>query len=156
MSDFGELCPLFNTGVFSEVSFNVAITMTALSKTAVAYNLLGGSLSIADAAYVDPFSFGRTVVVTEAFLCQRGTVGVQHQLWLGHHTTHGAAPTVFGTTELSATISAMHTFKPFTNVDDKTFTSNEILGLGIATFTADATLLGTLGGFELIVRYKEK
>jgi len=159
MSDFSELCPLFNTGVFNEVTFpRIDISMTALSATAVAYNLLTGSLSAAHSGLPTAFTFGRTVVVTDAYLRRGGTVGVEHLLWLEHRTSKGAAPTVFGTYTLTTTIcyETAGAWRQFATVTAKTFTSSEVLGLGIGTFTVDATLLGTLGGFDLIVRYKEK
>ncbi|GAG53237.1 unnamed protein product, partial [marine sediment metagenome] len=63
MSDFSELCPLFETGVFHEVTFP-NIDMTGI--TAVGNGLIG-SLTVGVATASGNWTFGRTVVVTGAF-----------------------------------------------------------------------------------------
>lgn len=160
MSDFSELCPLFNTGVFNEIVFpNIVMSMTTMSATATAYNMLMGSQSIANSQQVTCFTFGRTVIVTEAWLKRDATFGVAHLAWLRHHTSKGAAGTVIGSLDLTTTICGwcITSWKEFDTVTAKTFTSDEVLGLGIGTFTVDATLMQSTGtGWDLIVRYKEK
>jgi hypothetical protein len=61
MSDFSELCPLFNTGVYNEVSFH-NISMTAIAPT---HNALVGVRGLATSPA--SFKFGRTVIVTKVF-----------------------------------------------------------------------------------------
>ena len=67
MSDFGELCPLFNTGVFHEVVFPGPMNLCNLG---TGIDLLYGSAAQTCGGEASAFSFGRTVIVTEAF-CQR-------------------------------------------------------------------------------------
>lgn len=144
MSDFGELCPLFSTGVFSEVTFPY-IPMSAVTACG---NALDGTLTITHAGQ---FSFGRTVVVTDAFI-RRQSTGEEIIIRLMHHTSATAAGTSIGTITFAATGSfrEIYTWSPIT-VTDKTFTSDEILGLAPATGTTTSA-----GIYDLIVRYKEK
>lgn len=146
MSDFGELCPLFATGVFKEVTFPY-IRMT--DQTASGNALIGTLLSI---SHIGAFSFGRTVVVTGAFLRQRDVCKGLQVLLLNHHTTQRAAGTEFGSVEFSITVALYEpaTYKAM-NVTAKTFASSDILGFSQATGTAASG-----GVYDLIVRYKEK
>lgn len=151
MSDFSELCALFNTGVFNEVVFP-NIPMTAVSSTS---NALDGTLPLTVSADRDGvFTFGRTVVVTGAFVRRRVANSVEAALLIGHRTSLRAAITVFGSLTIPATASSQelwYTWAPFTISASKTFTSAEILNFGIATAIA-----GSAGTYDLMVRYKEK
>ena len=146
MSDFGELCPLFETGVFNEIMFpNIAMT----GVTACGNAMLGTLTFTKEGA----FTFGRTVVVAGAFVRRVGaTVEGAMILQLMHHTSQLAAGTVFGTFTVSTTGDGMDrlTWAPM-DVTAKTFTSSEILGFTMATGTALSA-----GAYDLIVRYKDK
>ncbi len=151
MSDFGELCPLFNTGVFNELSFpNISLTgVTGCG------NALLGTLTCASATRPGCFTFGRTVVVTGGFARTRvkPTIDSTVVLRLMHFTTILAAGTEFATLAISTTASGaeIYTWVPFDDVTSKTFTSSEVLGFTVLTGTASGG-----GTYDLIVRYKEK
>ncbi len=152
MSDFGELCPLFNTGVFNEVTFP-DIKMTNVTACG---NALIGTLTCASATRTAVWTFGRTVVVTGGFLRQRASVAIANTAVarLMHHTTMLAAGTEFATLAIQNTSSGFelgYTWMPFTTVTDKTFTSSEVLGFTMLTGTNASG-----GTFDLIVRYREK
>ena len=103
MSDFSELCPLFNTGVFGEVTFP-AVKMT-LSQTLL--NALEGLCTAG--AHSGNFVFGRTVVVTDAFL-RIWTVNEETKtIYLDQRTTSGATPTNFATRIVTATVNNVET-----------------------------------------------
>ena len=148
MSDFSELCPLFNTGVFGEVTFP-CIVMTMTSDTC---NALEGSCT-AGALKTNQFTFGRTVVVTQAWLRRWTANAITIWIHLKHYTSAGATPTVFGTWTFSDTATLKeikHTWCECTHTD-KTFTSDEVLGLSVHCGTASSG-----GEYDLIVQYKEK
>ena len=151
MSDFGELCPLFNTGVFNEVTFpNIA--MTGVTATG---NALLGTLTCGSATRTAVWTFGRTVVVTGGFVRNRvkPTIASTVVLRLMHHTTMLAAGTEFATLAVSISVddSEIYTWVPFNDVTARTFTSSEVLGFTVLTGTASGG-----GTYDLIVRYKEK
>jgi len=151
MSDFSELCPLFNTGVFSEVSFPFLVNLTAISTT---MNALSCAEATSDQA--SGFSFGRTVIVTEAFL-RRFTATAdssnnqEMHMRLRHRHTAAATPTSFGLLTVTVTSSVMtrYTWNAMA-ITETTFTSDAVIDLGIDTVTATA-----IGCYHLIVRYKE-
>jgi len=152
MSDFSELCPLFNTGVFSEVTFPYLVNLTAFSVTS---NILEGTITSGTGA--GQFSFGRTVIVTGAFIKRFAATAAAsntaaENVYLQHRTSGGASPTAFGTATVTTTLSiyTIHTYWAMT-VAEKTFTSSEVLSLGMGTVTATA-----IGCYDLIVRYREK
>ena len=148
MSDFSELCPLFNTGMFNEVVFpDVALTDVSACANALfaTYDAMASSLG--------DWSFGRTVIVTAAWLKKVTGPEGKEFLNLQHKTSKLAAGTTFGTIQISTTVTGQpvgHAYIPFT-VTEMTFTSAAVLGLAPATVTA-----GSGGVFDLIVRYKEK
>jgi hypothetical protein len=149
MSDFGELCPLFNTGVFNEITFPVIVS-TASSDTV---NLLEGLSTAGALAGKDNFTFGRTVVVTNAFI-RKWTANLEIMyMHLKHYTSAGATPTAFGTWTISNTYTleeVKYHWKAVTHTD-KTFTSDEVLGLSVSCGTTSSG-----GEYDLIVQYKEK
>lgn len=146
MSDFGELCPLFNTGVFNEVTFP-NISMTTITACG---NALLGSVT---ATHLNAFTFGRTVVVTGAFVRKLQNVKGTTVVRLLHHTSQLAGGTEFATYAFSITITGESalTWIPMSVAAEKTFTSDEILGFTVATGSAASG-----GVFDLMVRYKEK
>ena len=146
MSDFSELCPLFETGVFNEILFPY-MPMTGVTAT---LNALMGTIT---ASKIGWFTFGRTVVVTGAFVRRVGaTVEGAMILQLMHQTSQTAAQTVFGTFTVSTTGDGMDalTWAPM-DVTAKTFTSSDILGFTMAVGSALSA-----GVYDLIVRYKDK
>ena len=150
MSDFSEICPLFETGVFNEVTFPGPMYLSAVL---TGVNLLAGTGAQAKAGY---FTFGRTVVVTEAFIKRDSINTTETTLQLFHKTsgTAALAGTVFGSITLPLSASAhelIYTWKPFVAFSPKTFTSTDVLSLQIA-----AALTVSSGSVTLMVRYKEK
>jgi hypothetical protein len=147
MSDFGELCPLFSTGVFNEHTFP-NITMTNITACG---NALVGTLTFTK---VGNFTFGRTVLITEAFVRNRVKPGAVENMKLMHHTSQLAAGTEIASLTISVSIgdSEVYTWQPMTMATGVgTFTSSEILGLTYAVGTAASG-----GTYDLMVRYKEK
>lgn len=148
MSDFSELCPLFNTGVFKEITF----PCVDMDDITLSGNALLGSLasSITMAGY---FTFGRTVVVTGAFARRYSNVNsVFVTAWLRHHTSQTAAGTVFGTITITPTLSILDYYAWMPGVvTEKTFTSSDILGIAPSLGAA-----GSMGQYDFIIRYREK
>jgi hypothetical protein len=152
MSDFSELCPLFETGVFNEVTFDHLVNLTGITPT---HNILACGPDLTS-DQVSGFSFGRTVVVTEAFL-RRYTATAdssnnqEMHLRLRHRASKAATPTNFGLLTVTTTGSVMTSYNyNAMTVTDTTFTSDAVLDLGIGTVTETA-----MGCYSLIVRYKE-
>ena len=145
MSDFGELCPLFNTGVYRELMFpNIALSLVTACG-----NALVGTLT---ASASGNFSFGRTVVVTAAWLRKTAAPSSQVVVHLRHHSSRLAAGTIFATLTVSVTATGMEVgygYVPMNVSTETTFTSAAILGLGVAA-GSDSTKV------DLLIRYKEK
>jgi len=150
MADFGELCPLFNTGMFHEITFPGPIDLTDIG---TGVNLLAGSVSQSGGGN-SGFSFGRTVIVTEAFIQLLDTCDAETVIHLRHKLsgTMGIAGTIIGTITLETTGSAhaVPMWKPMVSFVGKTFTSNEVLALVKVSANDDAGQIG------LMVRYKDK
>ena len=147
MADFGELCPLFNTGVFHEITF----PRVRMSDTTICGNYLMASVA-AMASGSGYFTFGRTVVITKAYLRKRVLGDSAVVAVLQHHTTINAVGTVFASLTISVSITGhtpYYAWIPMT-LTDTTFTATDILGMAAASFVVSA------GIFDLIVRYKEK
>jgi len=145
MSDFSELCPIFQTGVLKEITF----PYIPFSAVTACGNAFLGTLTFSKAGY---FTFGRTVVVTEAYVRRVGaTVEGALILQLNHHTSETAVGSVFGTFTVSTTGSGMDalTWAKFA-VSDKTFTSSDVLGISPLTGSA-----GSAGVYDIMLRYKE-
>lgn len=149
MTDFSELCPIFNTGVFNEVVFpNVAMTDVSACANALfaTYDAMASALG--------SWSFGRTVIVTAAWLKKAQDVEDEEIIYLKHFSSKNATGTNFGTLTVDATVTGMpvgHAYVPMNISTAMTFTSAAVLGLCPATVTA-----GSGGVFDLVVRYKEK
>ena len=150
MSDFSELCPLFETGVFHEVTFP-DISMTNITGCG---NALMGSLTVGQATASAIWTFGRTVIVTKAYVRNQSKVSVDStcKVLLMHHTSQLAAGTELASLDISGTADGMeiYSWAPMNSVLAKTFTSDEVLGFTVLTGTA-----ADGGKFDLIVRYKE-
>ena len=157
MADFSELCPLFNTGVFKEITFPNVQAGNDVYATYLTYNMLegagGASLMLTAGTGISMFMFGRTVVVTDAWLQRIAANKTAQNFILQHKTSAAAAGTAFASVAISASLS-VHTitgWKTFDTCTDTTFTSSEVLGLTIGTVTGD-----TVGSYNLIIQYKEK
>jgi hypothetical protein len=147
MSDFSELCPLFNTGVYSEVSFGV-LNFTACSTTNNAFN---GALTAAK--YPGVFKFQRTVVVTKVYSQKAGAAGTAVVLTAGRRLATGtAAKTVFASIAWTATDTKfmIGRMQAMTQAANKTFLAADVLDFGTKTSVTDP------GKYSMIVRYKEK
>jgi hypothetical protein len=147
MSDFSELCPLFNTGVFSEITF----PYVRLSVATNCGNYLFASAAAA-ASGSGYFTFGRTVVITDAWLRKQVLAESYAAVLLKHHTSINAVGTEFASLTVSVSITGQTPYYAWIpmNVTDTTFTATDILGL--CTFSVT-----TSGGVvDLMIRYKEK
>jgi hypothetical protein len=107
MSDFGELCPLFNTGVYNELYLGRFATSVYFHSTTLTLNLLS-SASLPPTA-PSSLRLGRTVVVTGWWTRKKiannnsATVNVT----IGRRTGSGtAAASLFGTATFSVGITA--------------------------------------------------
>ena len=149
MSDFSELCPLFNTGVFREIMFP-KVYLTDIGTTSADNALVG---SAGQAASAGVFTFGRTVVITDAWFRKKVAVGAAETLTINHHSSRLAAGTAFATMKISTTVTgqaAIHGYMAM-NCVSKTFSSSDILGVNYGTITENNG-----GVFDILVRYKEK
>lgn len=146
MSDFSQLCPLFNTGVYSEVSF-YNVGFSALSTT---NNALVGALL--PATQPGSFKFQRTVVVSKIYL-QKQSDGSETPIIHAQRraATGTAAATVFATLAVSTTVTKypLGRVRAMTTTA-QTFAAADVLGFALATKKTDA------GRYNFIVRYKEK
>jgi hypothetical protein len=150
MSDFSELCPLFNTGVFhsltlADVSFTgIGPTRNALAGQAYR-SLSPGSLK-----------FQRTVIVTKVYAAKlvTGTTGLA-VCACRHAATGTAAGTIFASIKMSSTVTVagqnIGCYRAMTQAANKTFLAADVLGFrGGGIDAAAATRC------SFIVRYKEK
>ena len=137
MSDFSSLCPLFNTGMYSELTLP-AVSVNNVSTTT---KFLGG------------IPFSRSVIVTHAYIAKMTTfltTCTALKIALCRAATWAATRTVFATVILSGTSTTQATGKylPFT-VTAKTFSATQVLHL--------KALKKDVGrNVSVIVRYKEK
>ena len=138
MSDFSSLCPLFNTGMYSELT--------------LPYCNAGGvsATEVVDAGY----PFGRSVIVTAAYLKKHtafGATATGAKLYLCRQTSASAAATVFASIVLSATDTVVvpKQWAAFT-VTAKTFGATKVLAL-----RTNKSRTG-MKHVSVIVRYKEK
>lgn len=102
MSDFSELCPIFNTGVYNELylgTFTTSIYYTSITAITASGNNFLGRPGCA-ATVPSSFRFGRTIVVT-GFWCKKKVANnnsVSVNIILGRRTGSGtAAASAFGT-----------------------------------------------------------
>jgi hypothetical protein len=147
MSDFSELCPLFETGVFHEFTFpEISLTAISADANAIMFSIDEQASSSAN------FNFGRTVKVTQAWLRMRSAGAGAGIIHLRHCASNLAAGTIIGTMSATTTVTGHGSLAwvPFTMVS-ATFDSAAVLGLNLATATSDPGAL-----FDLMIRYKEK
>lgn len=148
MADFSELCPLFNTGVYHEVTFPL-IDLNAITASG---NALVGSLA-SSITMPGAFTFGRTVVITAAYARRTSANSVEVNLYLKRHTSQTAVGTIVGTCSVTPTISIQdnYNYRPFTLAASFTFASTDLLGLAPSLGAA-----GSMGTYDLIVRFRDK
>lgn len=144
MAAFSELCPLFNTGQYSEIMFPGAISCVSKSTTTVIESLPAFSRSvIVTHAYVKKLTtLGATATALKLALCRCAT-------WANH--LYASTRTVFATINLSKTVTAqpIKKFLPFT-VTAKTFSATQILHLKCYKKEAVGRTV------NVMIRYKEK
>ena len=141
MSDFSDLCPLFNTAVYSEIQ--------------MPYILLGTRTTSELFAGLPAFS--RSVIVTHAYVKKHTTfaatcTGLKVELLkAATWATAFASKTVFASLTLSSTVATQIVGKylPMT-VTAKTFGATDVLNLLLAKSEAGAYHV------DVLVRYKEK
>lgn len=148
MSDFSELCPLFNTGVYSEL----CVGLVSFSGVSATMNALAGAKI--KATKPGSIKFDRTVVVTKIY-CQKIAAQTSGIFLLAnrHATTGTAAGTVFASikTTSTTTLFPIGQIRAMTQASNKTFLAADVLGFCAKTIdAADAVKC------HFIVRYKEK
>jgi len=148
MSDFGELCPLFNVGLFREICFPYVKMSDA---TGVTDNFLFASTD-AKASGSGYFTFGRTVVITKAYVRKQVLGDSAPLIILQHHTSINATGTEFASLSITVSVTGQTPYYAWLpmNVTSMTFTATDILGMAAASAVVSA------GIFDLIVRYRDK
>lgn len=107
MSDFGELCPLFNTGVYNELYLGTFSTSVYYTSTTLTLNWMSNPSVPPDVPA--SFRFGRTVVVTGWWVRKKiaNNNSADVYIYLGRRTGTGtAAASVFGAATFSIGITA--------------------------------------------------
>jgi len=140
-TDFSALCPLFNTGVYSELTIPGPLVQDNLASTTTK---LAGIL------------FGRSVIVTAAYLAKMtaiATVSSNPTVKLWRQSSWGAVGTVFASFEISktTTVQIVNKWLAFTLAAAKTFSATQWL-----TVRGDKGRENGKSIFGVIVRYKEK
>ena len=146
MADFSQLCPLFNTGVYSEVTF-VNLGFTGVSTT---MNAMAGA--VAKATQPGAFKFGRTVIVTKVY-CQKQIAATTKPIVLAmrHAATGTAAGTAFASLAMTLTV----TKNPIGKLAAMTTTAKTFLAADVLGFS-NKTKKTAGGRFHFVVRYKER
>jgi len=150
MSDFGEICPLFNTGVYKELYLG---ELTGTIYDSATFNFMSSAGDPATAP--SSFRFGRTIVVTEVY-AKRKTISdnLTHTicLFVGRRTGSGTATqSIFGTLCISMSVTAFpKIINAWQAVGVTSFTLNTADVLDISMTLPD------LQNIELIVQYREK
>lgn len=150
MSDFSELCPLFETGVYNELYLG---DMTASIYDSATFNFLSSAGDPATAP--SSFRFGRTVVVTEVWTKRKtDATPLSHTicLYVGRRTGSGTATqSVFGTICFSMSTSTFPQIKnAWQAIGPTSFTLHTADVLDISAVLPDALEC------EFIVQYREK
>lgn len=147
MSDFSSLCPLFNTGVYSEMS----IPYVTFSGASTTMNVLGGVIT--RAAQPGSVKFQRSVVVTKVYCAKvttPGTAAIYAAMRM--KTSATASMTAFASITMSttSTVHLVNRYRAMTQAANQTFLAADALGFGLKTKKTDG------GVASFIVRYKEK
>jgi len=137
MSDFSDLCPLFNTGVYGEITFPY-VSLSAVSST----EGIGG------------YVFGRSVIVTAAYVSKHTTVPSSTDAFtvkLAMAATYAASITAFASQKISNTTTTQALGKLLTmTVTSKTFGATDVLLLSTDGVQANSKHQ------SVYVRFKEK
>ena len=147
MSDFSSLCPLFNSGVYNELTIPY-IAFTGCSTT---NNVLAGVYT--RAANPGSLKFQRSVIVTKVFCAKVGTPATAAIYAAVRMATTGtAAMTAFASITMSttSTVYKVNHFKAMTQAANQTFLAADVLGFTLVTAKTDP------GIASFIVRYKDK
>lgn len=141
MSDFSSLCPLFNTGMYSELTIPGPLLQDNLASTTTK---LAGIL------------FQRSVIVTAAYLAKMtalATVSLNPTVKLYRQSSWPAVGTCFASFEISKTTTTqiLAKYLAFTMAAAKTFSATQWL-----TVRGDKSRVNGKSIYGVIVRYKEK
>lgn len=149
MSDFSNLCPLFNTGVYKELTIP-GITFNACSTT---MNALGGILTRAASPCL--FKFSRSVIVTKVWCTKESSPATEAVVVAMRMVGTGtAAMTAFASLSITTTSakSAGLLYKPraMTQASAQTFLAADALGFSLTSLMSDA------GEYNFVLRFKDK
>ena len=137
MSDLSSLCPLFNTGVYSEITFPWVVAASISTTTSMGPGI----------------PFGRSVIVTAGYARLRTDISttVTFTAKLAKAASWAATKTVFASCKISATNTSYTNkrYKAFT-VTAKTFSATDVLHIMSSKKETSMTTL------DVIIRYKEK
>lgn len=139
MSDFSDLCPLFNTGVYGELTIPY-FSVTAKSTTTT----------------IEGFpKFDRSVIVTGAYIRKKTTPASTTAaivLKLGKAASWAATRTVFASYKLSKTTTTqvLGKYLAMTQASAKTFSATDVLHVSVGSNET----IGENVGF--LIRFKEK
>lgn len=148
MSDFSELCPLFSTGMYNELTIG-QLTFTALSTT---NDATVGKYTLA--AHPGSLKFGRSVIVTNVFLKKLVTATTPLIVYVGRRAATGtAALTVFASLASSTTVTVhcVNRYRKMTQAANKNFNAADVLGI-----TCNHASAAAMGKYEFIVRFKDR
>jgi len=138
MSDFSDLCPLFNTGVYGEIALYPYFTLASRSTTA----LLGNN-----------FSFGRSVIVTQGWLMKLTDISTTAKLtvYLNKAASAAAARTAFASFTISGTVATQVLAKWLSmTTTSTTFSASDVISIGSSSAETNAKYV------SIMVQYKEK
>jgi len=139
MSDFSDLCPLFNTGVYGEITLPY-VFIGSRSTT----NKFEGGLP-----------FGRSVIVTACYVKKHTTCAsttAAMKVKFAKAATWGATQTVFSSFQLSKTVTTQVVGKYMTmTTTAKTFGATDVLHMVSGAKEAVASV-----HVSAVIRYKEK
>lgn len=137
MSNFSDLCPLFNTGVYSELTLPSVIVKSISTTTKIGPGV----------------PFGRSVIVTHAYVRRQTDISttVTYTAKLAKAASWSATQTVFASCKISATTTTypVGRYKAMT-VTAKTFSATDVLHIANSKNEANMTTV------DFIIRYKEK
>ena len=151
MSDFGELCPIFNTGVYHELYLG---RWTASVYSSATFNFMS---SVGDPATAPTsFNLGRTVVVTNCWVRRKGAITTATvSLQIGRRTGSGTATqSLFGLLKLAEDATAHPDFDG--NWQRLTMSTSMTLHTADYLDISDAVGVATNASFDVIVQYREK
>jgi len=140
-TDFSALCPLFNTGMYSELTFPGPFALASVASTTTKFAGL---------------IFGRSVIVTAAYAAKMTALAsstANCTVKLYRAASWAGAATVFASLKLSKTTTVQILKKPlaFTVAAAKTFSATQMLIIRESKATASGKSIQ-----GVIVRYKEK